>query len=203
LTAHVVRAWWEWRSDLGPRLQRRLDLALRRALTYLAQAQRADGAWIPLWIGHQSAPRHENPTYGTAQVVQSLNPLAAAGYPETAPLLARGRHWLGAAQNADGSWGGDVAVAGSVEETSLALSALAGGGREPPLDRALAWLVARMRAPAGLRPAPIGLYFASLWYAEELYPWIFLAGALGELATAKGLHSSPAELTSMPTLVGS
>ena len=26
-------------------------------------------------------------------------------------------------------------------------------------------------------PSPIGLYFASLWYYEELYPLIFATGA--------------------------
>jgi squalene-hopene/tetraprenyl-beta-curcumene cyclase len=33
---------------------------------------------------------------------------------------------------------------------------------------------------------PVGLYFARLWYAEELYPLIFAAGAL-ESATASGV----------------
>jgi hypothetical protein len=29
-------------------------------------------------------------------------------------------------------------------------------------------------------PAPIGFYFAKLWYYERLYPMIFTVGALGK-----------------------
>jgi squalene-hopene/tetraprenyl-beta-curcumene cyclase len=34
-------------------------------------------------------------------------------------------------------------------------------------------------------PTPIGLYFARLWYFEELYPLIFAASALGRAASKK------------------
>ena len=33
-------------------------------------------------------------------------------------------------------------------------------------------------------PAPIGLYFAKLWYFERLYPLIFSLDALGRLPSA-------------------
>ena len=33
-------------------------------------------------------------------------------------------------------------------------------------------------------PAPIGLYFAKLWYYEKLYPLIFAAGGLARQRTA-------------------
>jgi squalene-hopene/tetraprenyl-beta-curcumene cyclase len=49
------------------------------------------------------------------------------------------------------------------------------------------WLIA---TPVGGRvtpAAPIGLYFAKLWYFERLYPLIFLAGALERVAaTSQG-----------------
>lgn len=32
-------------------------------------------------------------------------------------------------------------------------------------------------------PAPIGFYFAKLWYYERLYPLIFTVGALGKAAS--------------------
>jgi squalene-hopene/tetraprenyl-beta-curcumene cyclase len=35
--------------------------------------------------------------------------------------------------------------------------------------------------PAQLPAAPIGLYFASLWYHEKLYPLIFVTDALRRL----------------------
>src|ERR1043166_8881787 len=34
------------------------------------------------------------------------------------------------------------------------------------------------------KPSPIGLYFARLWYYEELYPMIFTVGALGRAVEA-------------------
>jgi squalene-hopene/tetraprenyl-beta-curcumene cyclase len=46
-----------------------------------------------------------------------------------------------------------------------------------------AWL---MRATAGdVEAAPVGLYFAQLWYYEELYPLAFALGGL----TAASKHS--------------
>src|SRR4029077_10749880 len=51
LTGHAIRAWLAWRQDLDPRLQARIDHALDRAIGYLAGAQRADGAFVPLWFG--------------------------------------------------------------------------------------------------------------------------------------------------------
>jgi squalene-hopene/tetraprenyl-beta-curcumene cyclase len=33
--------------------------------------------------------------------------------------------------------------------------------------------------------APVGLYFARLWYSEELYPLIFAAGALESARAAR------------------
>jgi squalene-hopene/tetraprenyl-beta-curcumene cyclase len=35
------------------------------------------------------------------------------------------------------------------------------------------WLLAATDEGRHLSPAPIGLYFARLWYFEELYPVIF------------------------------
>jgi hypothetical protein len=43
----------------------------------------------------------------------------------------------------------------------------------------LAWL---WPLPLSL-PAPIGLYFASLWYYEKLYPRIYAAAALEKIAS--------------------
>jgi squalene-hopene/tetraprenyl-beta-curcumene cyclase len=79
-------------------------------------------------------------------------------------------------------------VASSVEETGVALSAVAARHRSVPgestreaLIRGAAWLVEAYRQKEPL-PAPIGLYFARLWYFEELYPLIF---AVDGLASAR------------------
>jgi len=66
------------------------------------------------------------------------------------------------------------------------LAALAGLAAAAKVDwRVLArggeWLAVRLKADPELTPAPIGLYFASLWYSERLYPLIFTTLALGRL----------------------
>ena len=87
------------------------------------------------------------------------------------------------AQNADGGWGGAPGVASSIEETALAVAALAGRAEESVLARALTLLDERTQQGTCLSAAPIGLYFSSLWYAEALYPVIFTANAIRAIST--------------------
>ena len=47
--------------------------------------------------------------------------------------------------------------------------------------RGAAYLARATRGGTALAPAPIGFYFASLWYFERLYPVIFTVGALGHV----------------------
>ena len=144
-------------------------------MRYLARVQREDGAWVPLWFGNEAAPREENPTYGTARVLPALR-LAASLAPRAAPALERGCAWLLAAQNEDGGWGGAPGVASSLEETGLALAALADLPGERVLRavaRGVAWIVEHTEGGRLTPAAPIGLYFARLWYWEALYPLVF------------------------------
>jgi squalene-hopene/tetraprenyl-beta-curcumene cyclase len=178
ITAHAIRAWLAWADDL-PELQRRINDACRRALRFLTRAQRPDGAWIPLWFGNQFAPDEENPIYGTSRVLLALataRPIVDEG------TLNRGATFLIRSQNPDGSWGH------SIEETALALEALAAAqraGLDSNVELAIArggnWLLERVESGEWQRPAPIGFYFAKLWYFEELYPLIFATGALRRL----------------------
>ena len=73
----------------------------------------------------------------------------------------------------------------SVEETALAIEALAGTEEVGAVDAGVRWLVARVESGAWREPAPIGFYFAKLWYYERLYPLIFTIGALGRVAALK------------------
>jgi squalene-hopene/tetraprenyl-beta-curcumene cyclase len=184
LTAHALRAWVAWREEAGAGLQRRIGAALGRGLDYLAKSQTSEGAWVPLWFGNQAAPGHLNPVYGTAQVVLALGALDPAEFTTLPPLIDRGCQWLESAQNQDGGWGGSQGVPASVEETALATRALALAGPRyaQAAERGLAWLLERTRLGTVLPPAPIGLYFASLWYHEEAYPLVFLVGALTAFA---------------------
>ncbi len=76
-----------------------------------------------------------------------------------------------------------VQGSGSIEETALAVSALAGvAGAESAVERGVDWLITVTEAGRVTPAAPIGLYFAKLWYFERLYPLVFLAGALERVA---------------------
>ena len=71
----------------------------------------------------------------------------------------------------------------SVEETALAVEALLAAMNDAKAARAvhkgLAWLVERVENGQHRQPAPIGFYFAKLWYYENLYPLTFTVAALG------------------------
>ena len=187
LTAHALRAWTVWRPHLAPDRQAALGRAIDRALRYLQRAQHPDGSWVPLWFGDEGAPGEINPVYGTARVLSALAAVAAER-PRAEALRARGWEWLLRAQNRDGGWGGAPGVASSLEQTALAVSAIAApapagaatttGPAEDALQRGIAWIVERTDRGRDTPASPIGLYFARLWYFEALYPLIFAAAAM-------------------------
>jgi hypothetical protein len=78
----------------------------------------------------------------------------------------------------------------SVEETALAVEALLAAC--PPVlcplstvptqlavEKGLNWLNCRVEQNQHRQPAPIGFYFAKLWYYVRLYPLTFTVAALG------------------------
>ena len=193
LTAHAWRAWMAWKKELPHALQDRVAQAASRALRYLQRTQRSDGSWLPLWFGNQFKHDDENPFYGTARVLEALaGAVRAGGLPAdqiamVERLAAQGASWLQQSLRADGSWGAGEGSPGTVEETALCLDAyatwcLASGGSDERkvsvVNRAAMWLIERVENGAWIEPAPIGFYFAKLWYYERLYPLIFTAGAL-------------------------
>jgi squalene-hopene/tetraprenyl-beta-curcumene cyclase len=185
LTAHTLRAWSAWLPHLSEKLKGRAMTAIPRGLDYLATVQRDDGAWLPLWFGNEHAPDDENPIYGTAKVVIALRELEQRGFPAANQLRRRGEAFLVARQNENGSWSGAKDGPSSIEETALALDALAGTSQVDSVTRGASWLTARVQDGDWLKPAPIGFYFAKLWYYERLYPMIWTVGALGRVARLK------------------
>ena len=185
LTAHAVRAWLAWRADLGPALQARVNRALDRAIGYLAGAQRADGAFVPLWFGNQHVSGEENPTYGTSRVLLALQAAHGQTPRHVDAAASRAIRWLVNAQSPDGGWGGDVGAPSSIEETALATSGLAAWADNEDAFRAArrgaSWLAKTTHDGTWFPSSPIGFYFAKLWYYEKLYPIVLVVEALERL----------------------
>ena len=179
LTAHVLRALDAWEGSIrSGGLARRIDRAIERGLAYLVTVQREDGSFVPLWFGNEHHPDEENPLYGTARVLMALN-RSRVGRPAVRRAARRAAQWLVANQNPDGGWGGERGLPSTVEETGLAVSALARCPEAPAvLGRGVEWLCRAVEDGTWQRPAPIGLYFAKLWYFERLYPMIFATQGL-------------------------
>jgi squalene-hopene/tetraprenyl-beta-curcumene cyclase len=100
-------------------------------------------------------------------------------------MSRRAVDWLVAAQNPDGGWGGDMGIESSIEETALALHACAAHAAlagEAVIRRASQFLASSTAQGSETPPRPIGFYFASLWYFEELYPLIFATAAMRRVA---------------------
>jgi len=187
LTAHCLRAWGAWKKVVSMELQTRIEGGSRRALDYLYRVQKDNGSWLPLWFGNQHRADEANPTYGTSQVLLALSADDSAA--------TRGVEWLLVNQNDDGGWGGGAGTPSSIEETSLALEALAKfeSVTEVVLDRGIGWLEAATSGGLEFPPAPIGFYFAKLWYHEKLYPLIWTLGALGAIKVRRNRRVSAGE----------
>ena len=196
ITAHAIRAWLAWEDAFqgDPRLRHKISSGIAKALVFLIHTQRDDGSWLPLWFGNERARDDENPAYGTARVLTALKAALPSmqksdGRNELRPVIDQAAAWFCAAQNTDGSWGGAKGIAGSTEETALALEALSGiedSKAREAVQRGARWLMARIESGAWREPSPIGFYFAKLWYFERLYPLIFTTSALRALVSECG-----------------
>jgi len=214
LTAHAAAALWAWRGEFSPELRGRVEGAVDRMVGYLTGAQRGAGGWVPLWFGNEHARGEANPVYGTSRVVSALAGVRDANVGVGA-LIEAGGAWLAGAQNDDGGWGGDAGAPSTVEETAQAVGALSkvvstesSERRAKPtsgfadatvngeacatghlcdcVQRGAAWLVERTEGGRRFDAAPIGLYFAKLWYFERLYPVILTVAALGRARAVLG-----------------
>ncbi|MBN2775858.1 MAG: hypothetical protein JXR31_16500 [Prolixibacteraceae bacterium] len=190
LTGHVVLAVSavieSFRNDPDFSTLKRLEKMFNAALIYLDKHQKKNGSWLPLWFGNQYTSDHTNPVYGTARVVTYLKDclfhewLGSDLRDKIELMVEKGNRFLISVQNEDGSWGGDKNIQGSMEETALAISALSSGQNWEVCMNGLNWLD-HFYSEKGLKASPIGLYFASLWYDEELYPVTFYLEALGRI----------------------
>lgn len=193
ISAHALQAWSAWHGRLDPALQVEVRAAAARAVNFLLASQRSDGTWIPLWFGNEHVPTEDNPVYGTGRVLLGLASALACDDPRVTAARRAAVAWLLGAQNADGGWGGAGRIRSSIEETGIALAGLArsldDGDAGPSvlngIDRGGRWLSAALDG-AGQTATPIGLYFARLWYYEDLYPFVFGLGGLAAVEHAAG-----------------
>jgi squalene-hopene/tetraprenyl-beta-curcumene cyclase len=201
LTAHALHAWTLWQSSMPEHLKARTTKAIARGCAFLMKHQHADGFWLPLWFGNQFAVDDVNPTYGTARVLTALCAVKKKTLkdPLVEQMIDRGATWLLKSQHPDGGWGGDACTEPSIEETALAVTALAAYRSLAPADdkgalaiaRGLEWLRARTEGGRKFPPSPIGFYFAKLWYFERQYPVIFACGAMGGTSRSFVFGQSP------------
>lgn len=179
ITAHAIRAILEWQKEMDQAFSGKLEKSLSKAIKYLKNTQKNDGSWLPLWFGNEKDTKHENPVYGTSLVVYGLCCARNKGRANLDDMIEQGSYFLNACKNDDGSWGGNKNIHGSIEETSLAIKALHMSGFNSILGDSMNWLINKLNNP--IQAAPIGLYFASLWYHEQMYPKVFALGALNEV----------------------
>ena len=201
ITAHSIRAWLAWFDLCDAPLQASMRRGIRRAMTFLAKCQRVDGAWIPLWFGNQYAYEELNLTYGTSRVLLAWIAADSRDWLKLDPQLAIDQRtdsavkWLLEAQSLDGGWGGAIRTESSIEETALAIEALASFAEHRSqavgllneqlrsriavaIERGVQWLQNKTNNGSDFEPSPIGFYFAKLWYFEKHYPLVYCAAAL-------------------------
>jgi squalene-hopene/tetraprenyl-beta-curcumene cyclase len=200
LSAYTLRAWAAWSDGLPAPRSSSVRKRVRKGLLFLMRkAQQHDASWIPLWFGNQHAPNDVNPTYGTARVLLAADADDAGCAPYSWQVaVIQGMRWLVRAQNADGGWGAGSESPSSLEETALAIEALAAAlpialpvtsgktgkqefvpaDAEHAMERGVVWLIKATDRGRSFDPSPIGFYFAKLWYFEKLYPLIFTVAAL-------------------------
>lgn len=221
LTAHAYWAWRLWEPYLEPAISERLPGAMKNCRRYLEKTGRhfakLEAArtyanapknrvivprrlehWEPLWFGNERAPDEANPVYGTAAVLRGLQGSKASA---DQVLIQKAVAFLLADQNPTGGWGGAHSVAPSIEETAMALCTIApyaetfGSVQQrvsKPLERAVNWLLEATSNGTQFPAAPIGLYFARLWYHERLYPVIWTLAALKAAQKALALPANTA-----------
>jgi squalene cyclase len=186
LTGHALLALAKTNEllheNLSSDLKASINRSIRMAMRYLGKNQSENGSWLPLWFGNQLTRDNTNPVYGSAKVCIYLSECLAMQHLDAGIIRQLGQmgrkaqNFLVSRQNSDGSWGGDKGIPGTVEETSLAVCALAHENKEVCLN-AIRWIKQNEKN----NPAPIGLYFALLWYDEKLYPVIYKTEAMRRL----------------------
>ncbi len=180
ITAHAIRAIICWKDDMDDNFAKKINKSLYRGLLYLKRTQRNDGSWLPLWFGNEHDIQHKNPVYGTSQVLVGLSVAKQKDISGLEQMIEDGAKFLINVKNKDGSWGGNKNLPPSIEETALAIRALILFNPKNDLENSVDWLIDNLQSKE-IMASPIGLYFASLWYDEQMYPLVYGIAALNEV----------------------
>ncbi len=202
LTTHALRALGQPNFSAPDAPDLDFDIAEsdphERGWEYLRRNQKDDGSFDPLWFGCEHAPHNLNSTYATTHALFALHAefeaIGMCKKSDSMDAWALGQpivdatSFLLSIQNRDGGFGGCKSAPSTAEETGLALRALAGSGvdnADTVCANAARWLVDHQRPDGSWNPAPIGFYFAVLWYYEELYPAVLRHWWIGKLVEGK------------------
>ena len=181
-------AWWQERDVASA----------RRGLEWLRENQNADGGWgSGVWnktVPPSDEPQVRRGSPDPAETDDRRSPEAPI-FTRSAREGAGGQFAIencqlpiaNSAANPQSSHSPltthHLPLTSSVEETALAVEALLPvADREEyrdAVEKGLEWLVTAVERGDHRHAAPIGFYFAKLWYYEKLYPIIFTASALG------------------------
>lgn len=177
LTAHTYFAFEIWKNQLPADLYRRCERSSQRLVNFMERTQTQEGAWVPLWFGDQQAADEHSPVYGTATAVDYFS---SSENDRIKMMAQKGLDYLLSVQNTDGGWGGAKGVASKVTLTARTLAALAQYVDVPleVIEKGFDFLYQAYRQGNLYKREPIGLYFARLWYSEDLYNITFLLNAL-------------------------
>lgn len=171
ISAHAYKAFSLYENELPDAMRKKVIIARKRILRYLEKAQSTDGSFVPLWFGDQLETDKTAPVYGSAVVLEHLSG------DEAGPVMARVKDFLLSCQHQSGGWGSCVAGHDYVIFTARCVSALRKfEDAKSAVRRAREFLRPYLENSALIPHEPVGLYFAHLWYDEELYASIFLAG---------------------------
>jgi len=186
ITGHALQAFTIWMGDVPIILKKKMSKSIDKMINFLRKTQENDGSWVPLWFGNQNNINQKNPIYGTSLVLISLNKVSVPT--EVTDMISKGYNFLRNSQNKDNGWGAKQIInnnqekESSIEESSLAIKALSfSHDKKDTIAYNNGILFLKQIKKKGLiSPTPIGLYFASLWYYEKLYPIIFMIDALND-----------------------
>ena len=177
ITAHAFLAFELWHDVLPEQLRIKASEGMKRMLQWMKNIQKPDGSFIPLWFGDQDAKDELSPVYGTAVAVEHLN---VSSNPLAKEIAAKGAAYLVSSQNDDYGWGGAKNVRSKITLTAKAVGALAtfSSQYQESADKGVEYIYSAYKSGELEKREPIGLYFARLWYSEELYNITFVLNAL-------------------------